>query len=171
MGRRAGSAGGWSPIAEADPVGQHAIAVRAVRRLLTLAAIGGLAAACASAEPDNLPQTRAGLDCVDDSRQCIDQRQSALRGLMSDRERRWVREPATPEAYASGVRLFAYKGRKKELSCEELAHGRREAEAAAGVLRGASGGRLTPAQVSRGTMLAAEVGRELGTEIKRRCRA
>ena len=42
----------------------------------------------------------------------------ALRGMMADKDRRWVREPASPESYASGVRLFAYKRRKRDLSCD-----------------------------------------------------
>ena len=35
-------------------------------------------------------------------------------------------DAATAQAYASGVRLFAFKGRKKELTCDELAIGRRD---------------------------------------------
>jgi hypothetical protein len=88
---------------------------------------------------------------------------------MADRERKWVKEPAPLEAYASGVRLFAFKERKKDLTCEELAIGRREAEAAPVALRGRAGARLTPAQVSRGVMLGSEVSRELTAELKRRC--
>ena len=67
------------------------------------------------------------------------------------------------------MRLFALKSKKKELTCDELAHGRNEADRAPGVLRGARGN-LTPAQVSRGIMLASEVSRELAAEMKRRCR-
>ena len=66
------------------------------------------------------------------------------------------------------MRLFAFKAKKRELTCEELAHGRRE-DGAAGALKVAGAG-LTPAQVSRGTMLAAEVSRELRNELGRRCR-
>lgn len=113
----------------------------------------------------------SGLGCVDDSPECIDRRGAALKSMMADRERRWVKEPATPQAYASGVRLFAYKSRRRELSCDELAHGRREADAAPVSLRGPAAAGLSPAQVSRGTMLAAEVSRELAAEMKRRCRA
>lgn len=127
--------------------------------------------ACAISQPDVVAEPRSGMSCVDDSKQCIDQRQSALRTIMADKDRRWVKEPAGPEAYASGVRLFAYKGRKKDMTCDELAHGRREADAAPEVLRGPRAAGLSPAQVSRGTMLAAEVSRELGIEMKRRCRA
>lgn len=142
---------------------------RGVRVALVL--LGLFGSACASSQPEPIADTQSGMSCVDDSPRCIEQRQSAFRAIMADRERRWVREPATPEAYASGVRLFAFKGRKKELTCDELSHGRREADAAPGILRGSVTGQLTPAQISRGTMLAAEVSKELGVEMKRRCRA
>ncbi len=111
----------------------------------------------------------SGLTCVDDSPDCVDRRQKSLRYLVEDQDRTWVKAHAPAEAYASGVRLFALKSKKKELSCEELAHGRNEADKAPGVLRGPSGSNLTPAQVSRGVMLAAEVSRELAAEMKRRC--
>lgn len=127
-------------------------------------------AGCAANQPEVTVETRSGQGCVDDSKHCVDQRQAALKSLMSDPQRRWVREPATAQAYASGVRLFAYKGRKKEMTCDELAHGKREADAAPAVLRGPGSG-LSPAQVSRGAMLASEVSRELSTEMKRRCKA
>lgn len=109
--------------------------------------------------------------CIDDSPACIAHRQTALRGMLADRERRWVKQAATADTYASGVRLFAFKSRKKELSCDELAHGRREADAGAAMLRGPAGRHLSPAQVSRGVILSAEVSRELSIEMQRRCRA
>lgn len=132
-------------------------------------ALAGLAIAACSAGLDSSSQ--AGMGCVDDSSHCIEQRRVALHAIMNDKDRKWIREPATPAAYASGVRLFAYKTRKAELTCEELATGRREAESAPAVLRGAGSAHLTPAQVSRGLMLGAEVSRELAAEMKRRCRA
>ncbi len=89
---------------------------------------------------------------------------------MADKSRAWVKQPASPDAYASGVRLFALTKRRKELSCDELAHGKREADAGPVALRGQSGGRLTPAQVSRGVMLAGEVARDLGREFDKRCK-
>ncbi|MGD9829806.1 MAG: hypothetical protein AB7E70_11120 [Hyphomicrobiaceae bacterium] len=143
-----------------------------VRRLALL--VSALVAAtllngCAigSLGPD--PSPRAGLDCVDDSDVCVRQRGAALRSLMADKSNKWVREPATPAAHASGVRLFAYRGKRRELSCGDLHHGKREAEQAATGLR-RSGGGLTPAQISRASMLGAEVARELAGEIRRRCR-
>jgi hypothetical protein len=92
--------------------------------------------------------------------------------MLADKDRTWVKEAPTPQAHASGVRLFAYRTRKKELSCEELAHARREADGAAKTLRGPEGKSLSPAQISRATMFAAEVSKELSAEMRtRRCKA
>ncbi|MFM9941373.1 MAG: hypothetical protein ACKVP7_17965 [Hyphomicrobiaceae bacterium] len=130
--------------------------------------IGG----CSSGNDGPQIQSSAGLGCVDDSRHCIEQRQASLRAMMADREKRWIREPASPSAYASGVRLFAFKSRKRDLTCDELAQGRREADAGPAILRGPGGAGLTPAQISRGAMLSAEVSKELNAEMQqRRCRA
>ena len=115
------------------------------------------------------PGSTAGLGCVDDSPACISQRQATLKTLVADPNRAWVKEPATPHAYASGVRLFAFKTKKKDLSCDELKLGRKEADGAAPSLR-SSGSGLTPAQIARGVMLAGEVGRELTNEYNRRCK-
>ena len=89
--------------------------------------------------------------------------------MVSDPGRKWVKEVPTPAAYASGVRLFAFKNKKKDLSCEELSYGRKEADGAPAALK-SNGTGLTPAQVSRGAMLAHDVGRELGNEYNRRCK-
>ncbi len=127
---------------------------------------------CSSASVDSEPAAAAQrFSCVDDSRQCIAERAIALKTLLADKERRWVRETASPHAYASGVRMFAFKSRKKDLTCDELAAGRREADGASPSLRGAAGKGLSPAQISRGAMFAAEVGKELASEQQRRCKA
>ncbi len=112
----------------------------------------------------------AGLSCVDDSPDCISKRKKTLNYLTNDPTRSWIRLRPTPQAYASGVRLFAYKKKKKELTCTELKIGHTEANAAAEVLRGSEAGSLSPAQVSRGTLLAAEVSRDLRREMRRRCK-
>lgn len=124
---------------------------------------------CSSSDAPQ-PGTRIGLSCVDDSSHCISQREKVFDNFMSDKSRGWVKEPATPEAYASGVRLFALSKKRRDLSCEELVHGKREADAGPGILRSQGSGRLTPAQVSRGAMLATEVSRDLGRELDKRCR-
>jgi hypothetical protein len=115
---------------------------------------------------------KAGLSCLDDSPECVEQRQTTLKAMLADKDRTWVKETPTAQAHASGVRLFAFRTRKKELSCEELAHARREADGAVKTLRGPDGKSLSPAQISRATMFAAEVSKELTTEMKsRRCKA
>lgn len=121
------------------------------------------------AGPETQFSAEAGLRCVDDTPECIARRQSTLRQMVAQQDRSWVRQPASAEAYASGVRLFAFKSKKKDLTCDELRHGQREAEAGASVLRGPQGKGLTQAQVSRGVMLASEVSKELSREIARRC--
>ena len=79
-----------------------------------------------------------GLGCVDDSPHCVTERGNALKGLMADKSKAWVRSPSSPAAYASGVRLWAFKQKKRELSCDELSIARREADGAAPTLRAAS---------------------------------
>ncbi len=128
-----------------------------------------LLSGCAGAPSPAAQNTTAGLACVDDSAHCIGQRKAALNSLVSDPTRKWVKEPATPLAHATGVRLFAFKNKKKDMSCDELAAGKKETDSAPGALRSGSHG-LSPAQVSRGVMLAGEVGRELQNEYNRRCK-
>ena len=125
-------------------------------------------AGCAASQGPQV-ETRAGLARVDDSHECIRQRQATLKGMLDDPTRSWIRESPTPEAYASGVRLFAYKSKKKELTCEELVRGKLEADTARASLNSASA-RLTQAQVARGAMLATEISRELQNEMSRRCK-
>lgn len=112
-----------------------------------------------------------GVYCVDDSQACIAERSAALNQLMADKQKSWIRQRAPTAAYASGVRLFAFKQRKRELTCEELGLGRREADAGPGILRGPDGRSLSTGQIARGVMLAQEVSRELSTEMRRRCPA
>jgi hypothetical protein len=141
------------------------LTARSQRGAGTLACVTGAAfllSACATSDPP-VELSKPGYSCVDDSIECINRRQALLRQLQADQSRSWMKEQPTPEAYASGVRLFAMKTKKKELSCAELAQGRQEADS------GPGGAKLTPAQVSRGVMFAGEVSRELGNEIGRRC--
>lgn len=134
---------------------------------LTLGALCLAGASGCSSTPAEFTTT-SSLNCVDDSPQCVSYRQNALRTMVADKSKAWVKQPADANAHASGVRLFALRQRRRELSCDELAHGRREAEAAPNVLR-ANAGRLTHAQVARGVILAGEVGRDLAREQAKRC--
>ncbi|MGH6815407.1 MAG: hypothetical protein ACREC6_06870 [Hyphomicrobiaceae bacterium] len=130
-------------------------------------ALAALLSACAPWGLGQEDAQPAGISCIDDSPHCVDRRRAALKALTDDKQHSWVRQAPTPQAYASGVRLFAFKQKKRDLTCDELTLGRREADAAAKTLRSAGG--LTPAQVARGAMLGTEVSRELQREIARRC--
>jgi hypothetical protein len=139
------------------------------RRRAMAAAFGGLGLVVSACS--GMDDQRAGLSCIDDSPDCVGQRQATLKSMLADDQRKWVKEPTTPHAHASGVRLFAFRSRKKELSCEELAIGRREADSVPKSLKGPEGKSLSPAQVSRANMFAAEVSRELAAEMRsRRCK-
>ncbi|MGD9667854.1 MAG: hypothetical protein AB7U75_02245 [Hyphomicrobiaceae bacterium] len=145
-------------------------AARTMRRIGTglVLAVAVALAACAGGNTPPIAHGK-GMSCLDDSPHCIAERKDALRHIVSRSDRHWVRDPATVHSYASGVRLFAFKTRKKDLTCDELKIGRREAEGAARVLRGPEGRTLSPAQISRGVMLGEEVSRELAREHARRC--
>jgi hypothetical protein len=150
-----------------DPI--HNRRQRPVMGALGLVALFALSA-CSSATVDTEPRAQT-YGCVDDSKQCVDQRQANLKAMLADSKRTWVREPASAGSYAAGVRMQAFKMEKARLSCDDLTIGRREAEAAPTTLRGPTGQGLTPAQRSRGIIFADEVGRELTNEAKRRCKA
>ena len=144
---------------------------RPVDRIVFVASIAALAsglASCASFELETASSGPPRADCVDDSPACVERRSAALKEMMADKKHSWVREPASAHSYAAGVRLFAFKSRKRDLSCDELAHGKREADAAPAALSGPESGGLSPAQKSRGTLLAVEVSKELAAEMRRR---
>lgn len=129
-----------------------------------------LACGCAGPGPAPASPVKAGLNCVDDSPACRSQRQAALKALVDDDTRSWINRPPDAAAYASGVRLFAYKKRKGELTCGELAIGISEAKGARSTLRAAAG-QLTPGQIARGAMLGDEIEKELTRERRRRCKS
>ncbi len=113
-----------------------------------------------------------GVNCVDDSEFCLAERRQALKEIMADKSMNWVDEKPTARSDASGVRLFAFKQRKRQLNCRQLGIGYREATSASGRLRSANSPALTPDLVSRGVILSDEVAKELQRELKRRrCRA
>lgn len=128
-----------------------------------------LIAACSGSGPKPINSPTAGLSCIDDSPGCVAKRQKTLRHLMTSPDRQWMRTPPDAAAYASGVRLFAYKRQKSQLSCPELKSALQEARSAPSALKAAKTP-ITPAQASRSKMFAKEVGRELKRELRRRCR-
>jgi hypothetical protein len=108
--------------------------------------------------------------CVDDSVRCLQIRKTTLKGIMDDKDRKWIDRPATPATYAAGVRLFAFMKLKRKLSCRELQIGLDEAGRARAVLSGARN-QLSDAQIARGALLGDEVAVHMRKEMKRRrCR-
>ena len=85
--------------------------MRAAGQLATIVASArpARASCCRRARRFGLDDSRAGLSCVDDSPQCVELRQSTLKSMLADKDRKWVKEPANPQAHASGVRLFAFR--------------------------------------------------------------
>lgn len=124
---------------------------------------------CTGGENVEMASINAGLHCVDDSPNCITHRRETLKLLVSDPQRTWIQQKPDAIAYASGVRLFAFKTKKKELTCPELQAGRLEADGAPVTLR-SQGHSLSTAQISRGILLANEIGRELTKEYNSRCK-
>lgn len=137
--------------------------------LLAALVIGPAATGCGGNNAA-LGEQAAGLKCVDDSNVCISQRKMVYDAYMADNSRAWLKQPAGPHEYASGVRLMALSKKRKELTCEELARGKAEADRGPSALSGGAYSGLTPPQVSRGVMLSREVSRELANEIARRCK-
>jgi hypothetical protein len=142
---------------------------RAAPAVLVAALSALMTAACGSAG-GGLGEQSAGLKCVDDSPQCISQRQQVLSTYMADRSHAWIAEPAEPHAYASGVRMMAFSKKRQELSCDELVRAKNEADRAPQALSGAAYSGITTAQVARGLMLARDVSHEMSREMARRCR-
>jgi hypothetical protein len=169
MRQRAFEKGEW-PMANGEWPGLIRHWPLAIRRSVLAIALGVFALWVAACGASFFDDEKAGLSCVDDSPRCVAQREATLKAMLADKSRSWVKEAPTAHAHASGVRLFAFRATKAALTCEELAHGRREAEAAPKALKGHPG--LSPAQVSRASLFATEVQRELAGEMKRRrCRA
>jgi hypothetical protein len=93
---------------------------------------------------------------------------SVLKAMVADPERAWMRQPASPAVLANGVRLFAYRALKTQLTCGELAAAMTEIETAAQTFSGGVGG-LKPEQITRVRILSVEVGTELQAENAQRC--
>ena len=140
-----------------------------LRSAICLAVAGCIGlAGCAFGTTQPSYDLSSGLNCVDDSAQCMAKRKAALAQIMSDKSNAWVDERPAAQADASGVRLFAFKKRKRQLNCRQLKVGYLEAKSARQRLRASNDPRLTPALISRGAILGDEVAKELKREIRRR---
>jgi hypothetical protein len=85
-----------------------------------------------------------------------------LKGMMKDPKRDWIGQPQSPDGYATGTRLFAYRGLRKEMTCNELKRGLEDINTAKVSLE--------PARYARTVALMSDVAGELEVERGRRCR-
>jgi hypothetical protein len=82
--------------------------------------------------------------------------------MVNDPKRDWVGQVQSPDVYAKGTRLFAYRALRKKLTCIELKRALDETTAAIPSLE--------PARYTRVRVLMTEVAHELGVEDGKRCR-
>lgn len=116
--------------------------------LATLAGCGGM--------------TTAGNEqiCLDDSGDCVASRTAAFKELVADKQHAWVNRPASRSLHASGIRMFAYKATKAQLTCAQLTAGINEASSVRGALAGPMNG-VSADRISQAKALAEETRTEL----------
>lgn len=111
------------------------------------------------------PPEEHPLGC-DTSADCL----ARLKALVDDPKRAWVGQLLAPMDYADGTRFFAYRALRGKLTCDELAKGVVEIDAAANAL-GSPALTMSATLVARVRTLAREVGAELRLERANRCAA
>jgi hypothetical protein len=84
-----------------------------------------------------------------------------LRKMINDPTREWIGQPQSPDGYANGTRLFAYRALRKKLTCNELKRALEDMNAATSLLQ--------PAQYDQARALTVAVAREIKAEQGRRC--
>lgn len=120
----------------------------------------------ASAPNAERPQsTSAKYPSCEKPEKCIDR----LRALVGSSDRRWVKQPEEPAAFANGVRMFAYMALQKKLTCDELTAALLETENAEKAFRGTVPG-VRPMQVVAARRLSVRIARDLRAEAAARCR-
>jgi hypothetical protein len=109
--------------------------------------------------------------CVDDSKHCISRRQASLQSMLADPARTWVRSPTTPASAATGVKLFAYRQTKEQLSCSQLDYGRDDTRRMPGMLSSTAVPGANESRIAQVKDMAKQVHRELDNEFKRVCQS
>jgi hypothetical protein len=92
-----------------------------------------------------------------------------LKTMIDSPDRGWIGQRQSPDAYANGTRLFAYRALRRQLTCGELNLAVNELAAASRALGGSVSG-MTPDQASRTRALCGQVESELAREREGRCR-
>lgn len=106
--------------------------------------------------------TTAGYEniCLDDSGACVASRSAAFKELVDDKQHAWVNRPASRSLHASGVRMFAFKATKGQLTCAQLTAGINEASSVPGALAGSMPG-VSKDRITQAKALAEETRGEL----------
>jgi hypothetical protein len=94
---------------------------------------------------------------------------SMLKTMIDSPDRGWIGQQQSPDAYANGTRLFAYRALRKQLTCGELTSAVNELSAATRSLGGPVSG-MSSDQLSRTKALCSQVEGELAKEREGRCR-
>ena len=110
----------------------------------------------ALAESD-LANCGEGVDCL-----------AVLRTMIADPTQSWMVRAPTPEEFANGTRLFAYRALKSTLECGKLRFASAELDWAIDTFHGAPEG-VDAVHRARVAALAEAVHGELQAEIKKRC--
>lgn len=92
-----------------------------------------------------------------------------LKTMIESPDRGWIGQRPSPDAYANGTRLFAYRALRKQLTCGELSLAVDELSAISRTLGGPVAG-MSPDQASRTRTLCSQVQGELAKEREGRCR-
>jgi hypothetical protein len=109
-------------------------------------------------DPDQKAQATSFADACGTPQDCA----AHLKKLVSDPKREWIGVPQSPEGYADGTRLFAYRSLRKKLNCNELQRAVEDTKAATVSLQ--------EPRYARVRILVSDVARELNAEQAKRCR-
>jgi hypothetical protein len=92
-----------------------------------------------------------------------------LKTMIESPDRGWIGRRPSPDVYANGTRLFAYRALRRQLTCSELSMAVDELNAVSKSLGGPVAG-MSPDQASRTRALSSQVHGELAKERHGRCR-
>lgn len=107
--------------------------------------------------------------CLDDSGACVQQRLARLDAMQEDPQRQWIAQTPSTEEYASGVRQFAYRSTRGQLTCSQLSAGIAETAQARRVLAPSKVKDISAERVGQIIALSDDINRELKVERKMRC--
>jgi hypothetical protein len=93
-----------------------------------------------------------------------------LKTMIDSPDRGWIGKRQSPDTYANGTRLFAYRALRKQLTCRELTLAVDEVRAVSKSFDSPVPG-MAPDQLSRTQALTTQVEGELAKERAGRCRS